>query len=102
MYLSVYSANCPHDRLDVDKLDEGVVRLLDVNLEDLPELLEALVDLGGDHLARDVAHVQGAGRFRVKLAEIGVPRSEILCILFIFHIRETKLLICHSALIMIY
>ena len=75
-YLSIYRSNGSNDRLDVDKLDEGVVGLLDVDLEYLAELLEALVYLGKDHLPGDVPDVQGPRGLHVELSQLGIPRPK--------------------------
>jgi hypothetical protein len=76
--LSIYIAYSINHRFDVDKLDEGVVRLLDVDLEYFSKLLEPVVDLGPVHLPGDVAHVQGARSLRVELVEFRITRPLIV------------------------
>ena len=66
-HLSINIPNRINHRFDVDKLNEGVVRLLDVDLEYFTKFFEPVVDLGTVDLARNVAHVQGPCRLRVEL-----------------------------------
>ena len=75
-HLIVDCSDGSNDGANVDELDEGVVGLLDVDLEDLAELLEPVVYLSGHDLARNVAHEEGAGRLRVELVQVKVPRPE--------------------------
>ena len=53
-YLSNHGPNSPHHRPYIDKLYESVIRLLYIDLQDLPKLLEPVVDLARDHLRHKV------------------------------------------------
>ena len=49
-HLAAHPPHCLHHRLDVDKLDKRVVRLLDVDFQNLAKLFESFMDFRGDHL----------------------------------------------------
>jgi hypothetical protein len=68
-----------HHRLDVNKLDKRVIRLLDVDFQNLTKLFESFMDFRRDHLSGDVANKEGSSSTIVELAVLSLSAGPVIC-----------------------